>query len=86
MENKFWVQALHHHIRFIQACPPPKHPEMSQVDYYAYSSFGCRPEVVTLYRLADAGVRVPQPYQFMEGVLLMELVTDAYGDAAPSAQ
>ena len=40
-------------------------------------------EVDALYRLAAAGVRVPQPYNFFEGVLLMELVTDAHGDAAP---
>ena len=40
-------------------------------------------EVDALYRLADAGVRVPKPYNFFEGVLLMELVTDATGDAAP---
>ncbi len=40
-------------------------------------------EVDALYRLAAAGVRVPQPYNFHEGVLLMELVTDANGDAAP---
>ena len=40
-------------------------------------------EVDALYRLAAAGVRVPQPYNFHEGVLLMELVTDAEGDAAP---
>lgn len=40
-------------------------------------------EVDALYRLAAAGVRVPQPYNFHEGVLLMELVTDAHGDAAP---
>ena len=40
-------------------------------------------EVDALYRLADAGVRVPKPYNFFEGVLLMELVTDAQGDAAP---
>ncbi|MGF6528379.1 PA4780 family RIO1-like protein kinase [Variovorax sp. PvP013] len=40
-------------------------------------------EVDALYRLADAGVRVPQPYNFADGVLLMELVTDADGDAAP---
>ena len=40
-------------------------------------------EVDALYRLADAGVRVPQPYNFHDGVLLMELVTDANGDAAP---
>ena len=40
-------------------------------------------EVDALYRLADAGVRVPKPYNFCDGVLLMELVTDANGDAAP---
>ncbi len=40
-------------------------------------------EVDALYRLAAAGVRVPQPFNFSEGVLLMELVTDAQGDAAP---
>ncbi len=40
-------------------------------------------EVDALYRLAAAGVRVPQPYNFHDGVLLMELVTDAQGDAAP---
>jgi len=40
-------------------------------------------EVDALYRLATAGVRVPQPYNFHEGVLLMELITDANGDAAP---
>ena len=40
-------------------------------------------EVDALYRLADAGVRVPKPFNFFEGVLLMELVTDANGDAAP---
>ena len=40
-------------------------------------------EVDALYRLADAGVRVPRPFNFHEGVLLMELVTDAQGDAAP---
>ena len=40
-------------------------------------------EVDALYRLAAAGVRVPQPYNFHDGVLLMELVTDASGDAAP---
>ena len=40
-------------------------------------------EVDALYRLADAGVRVPKPYNFFEGVLLMELVTDAQRDAAP---
>src|SRR5688572_18489018 len=40
-------------------------------------------EVDALYRLAAAGVRVPRPYNFHEGVLLMELVTDADGNAAP---
>ena len=40
-------------------------------------------EVDALYRLADAGVRVPRPINFFEGVLLMELVTDANGDSAP---
>ncbi len=40
-------------------------------------------EVDALHRLAAAGVRVPKPYNFWEGVLLMELVTDAHGDAAP---
>jgi RIO kinase 1 len=40
-------------------------------------------EVDALYRLAAAGVRVPQPYNFVEGVLLMELVTDETGAAAP---
>jgi RIO kinase 1 len=40
-------------------------------------------EVDALYRLAAAGVRVPKPYNFHEGVLLMELVADADGNAAP---
>jgi RIO kinase 1 len=40
-------------------------------------------EVDALYRLAAAGVRVPQPYNFVEGVLLMELITDEQGSAAP---
>ena len=40
-------------------------------------------EVQALYRLAAAGVRVPEPYGFHEGVLLMELVADADGNAAP---
>ena len=40
-------------------------------------------EVDALYRLAEAGVRVPKPYNFHDGVLLMELVTDAHGAAAP---
>jgi RIO kinase 1 len=40
-------------------------------------------EVDALYRLAAAGVRVPKPYICFEGVLLMDLVTDAAGNAAP---
>jgi RIO kinase 1 len=40
-------------------------------------------EVDALYRLARAGVRVPRPHNFHEGVLLMELVTDDGGNAAP---
>ncbi|MCA1481984.1 RIO1 family regulatory kinase/ATPase, partial [Bradyrhizobium sp. NBAIM08] len=40
-------------------------------------------EVDALHRLAAAGVRVPRPINFHEGVLLMELVVDAEGDAAP---
>ncbi|NOV30379.1 PA4780 family RIO1-like protein kinase [Methylomonas sp. ZR1] len=40
-------------------------------------------EVTALYRLADAGVRVPKPYNFIDGVLLMELVADADGHPAP---
>jgi RIO kinase 1 len=40
-------------------------------------------EVDALYRLAAAGVRVPRPYNFHEGVLLMDLVTDPEGNAAP---
>jgi len=40
-------------------------------------------EVDALYRLAAAGVRVPKPHYFHEGVLLMDLVTDSNGNAAP---
>ncbi|MFZ6708210.1 PA4780 family RIO1-like protein kinase [Undibacterium sp. TC9W] len=40
-------------------------------------------EVDALYRLAAAGVKVPRPYICHEGVLLMDLVTDADGNAAP---
>lgn len=40
-------------------------------------------EVDALYRLAAAGVRVPTPYICLEGVLLMDLVTDAEGNVAP---
>ncbi|MEA1988789.1 MAG: PA4780 family RIO1-like protein kinase [Pseudomonadota bacterium] len=40
-------------------------------------------EVDALYKLAAAGVRVPEPYGCFEGVLLMELITDEDGDVAP---
>lgn len=40
-------------------------------------------EVDALYRLAAAGVRVPTPYVCFEGVLLMDLLTDANGHVAP---
>ena len=40
-------------------------------------------EVDALYKLAGAGVRVPQPFGCFDGVLLMELVTDGDGGAAP---
>jgi RIO kinase 1 len=40
-------------------------------------------EVDALYRLAAAGVCVPQPHICHEGVLLMDLVVDADGDPAP---
>jgi RIO kinase 1 len=40
-------------------------------------------EVGALFRLAAAGVSVPRPYNFQAGVLLMELVTDDEGNAAP---
>ncbi|MFU9138917.1 PA4780 family RIO1-like protein kinase [Erwinia tasmaniensis] len=40
-------------------------------------------EVDALFRLANAGVRVPQPYMCIDGVLLMELVTGVDGGVAP---
>ena len=42
-----------------------------------------RAEVDALYKLAAAGVRVPHPHGFYEGVLLMELVSDEQGAPAP---
>ncbi len=39
-------------------------------------------EVDALYQLRDAGVRVPEPYGYFHGVLVMELVTDAEGFSA----
>ncbi len=40
-------------------------------------------EVDALHRLAAAGGRVPKPHNVHDGVLLMDLVTDAEGAAAP---
>ncbi|HCN99755.1 MAG TPA: serine protein kinase RIO, partial [Methylophaga sp.] len=40
-------------------------------------------EVDALYLLASAGVRVPEPYDCLNGVLLMELITDEEGNVAP---
>lgn len=40
-------------------------------------------EVDMIYRLQAAGVRVPVPYHFLDGVLVMELVKDAMGNPAP---
>ncbi len=40
-------------------------------------------EVDAIYRLHAADVRVPTPYHFLDGVLVMELVCDADGQPAP---
>jgi RIO kinase 1 len=40
-------------------------------------------EVDMIYRLRDAGVRVPEPFHFVDGVLVMELIKDGEGDPAP---
>ncbi len=40
-------------------------------------------EVDMIYRLRNAGVRVPTPHHFIDGVLIMELVKDAEGNPAP---
>jgi RIO kinase 1 len=40
-------------------------------------------EVDIIYRLRAAGVRVPEPHHFSDGILVMELVTDVDGDPAP---
>ena len=40
-------------------------------------------EVDALYQLVAAGVRVPKPHGYFDGVLIMELVTDATGSPAP---
>lgn len=39
-------------------------------------------EVEALYQLREAGVRVPEPFGYFHGVLVMELVTDAEGFSA----
>jgi RIO kinase 1 len=39
-------------------------------------------EVDALYRLTGAGVRVPKPFGFFNGVLIMEMLTDAQGNCA----
>src|SRR6186713_2857896 len=40
-------------------------------------------EVDALYKLVEAGVRVPRPFGYFNDTLVMELVTDAAGDPAP---
>ena len=40
-------------------------------------------EVDALQRFAAAGVRVPEVFNYVEGILLMELVVDANGNNAP---
>jgi RIO kinase 1 len=40
-------------------------------------------EVDALYQLVAAGVRVPRPLGYFDGVLVMELVADADGNPAP---
>lgn len=40
-------------------------------------------EVDALYQLTVAGVRVPEPFGYFNGVLVMELITDAEGFSAP---
>ena len=40
-------------------------------------------EVDALFKVANAGVRVPKAYGCFDGVLLMEIITDANGDVAP---
>ena len=40
-------------------------------------------EATALRRLAEVGVRVPHPYNFLDGVLIMEMIDDENGHAAP---
>jgi RIO kinase 1 len=39
--------------------------------------------VDVIYKLQAAGVRVPEPYDYVDGVLVMELVVDDTGEPAP---
>ncbi|MBT3220994.1 MAG: serine protein kinase RIO [Proteobacteria bacterium] len=40
-------------------------------------------EVDAIYRLTAAGIRVPEPVSFIDGVLVMELICDDEGQPAP---
>ena len=40
-------------------------------------------EVEIIYKLRAAGLLVPEPYNFVDGVLIMELITDERGEPAP---
>ena len=40
-------------------------------------------EATALRRLSEAAIRVPHPYNFLDGVLIMELIADENGHAAP---
>src|SRR5690606_25636018 len=64
----------------------PHQPPMSKGTRYGKSkdedSWKCT-EVDMIYRLQAAGVRVPRPRTFVDGVLVMELVTDDAGNPAP---
>jgi len=40
-------------------------------------------EVDAIYRLRAAGVRVPEPYDFVDGILIMELIAGIDGEPAP---
>ena len=40
-------------------------------------------EVDALFRIHGAGVRVPEPFEFIDGVLVMELIRDHEGEPAP---
>ena len=40
-------------------------------------------EVDIIYKLRAAGLMVPEPFNFIDGVLIMELITDGDGEPAP---